>query len=158
MVPRGLHEMKTTALLLSLLLFAACASPTAVIDKHTFRCEPGQDISIAAGFDPGNQRGELGEREFLVEVSNNSHADVTVTSVQIEPSDRNRGLPGAYEKTDVTIAEGESHLFHLRPTSYALEPRRQQSTLGPSNVMDFFVMVRFSNGDAYRCPFRVDRR
>ena len=149
--------MKTTALLLSLFLFAACASPTAVMDKHTFYCEPGQDIGIAAGYDAGNQQ-ELGERMFMVEVANNGHEDVTVTSVQIEPSDRNRGLPGAYEKADVTIPGGEAHLFRLRPTSYALEPRRGQSTLGPSNVLDFYVMVRLSNGDAYRCPFRVDRR
>lgn len=149
--------MKTTALLLSLLLLAACKSPTAVIDKHLFRCEPGQDLSIAATYESGNKRDELGEREFLVEVSNNGHTDVTVTSVRIEPSDRNRGMPGAYEATDTLIAEGETHLFHLKVSSYRLEPRRSTSILGPSNVLDFYVMVMLSNGDGYRCPFRVER-
>ena len=147
--------MKNTALLLSLVLFAACASPTAIKTQH-FRCEPGDPLSVAAGYDPGTQAGDLGEREFLVEVSNNSHQEVTVTSVRVEPSDRNRGLASVYEKTDVTLAGGEDHLFHLRaPSAFG---SGSQSMLGPSGVVEFQVTVVLSNGDAYRCPFRAEVR
>ena len=71
--------MKRVSALL-LLLLAACASPTAVMDKRAIRCGPGQDIEVRAGIDDGTiiNREDHGEMKYLVEVSNNSHADVTV--------------------------------------------------------------------------------
>jgi hypothetical protein len=141
--------MKTTALLLSLLLFAACASPTAVIDRQNYNCDPGQALEIAVGYDPGNQGGELGDREFLVEVANNSDTDVTVKT------DRNPGLPMAYEQTDITIDAGKDHLFHLR-ASAPLGWSAVQPTLGTrSGIVEVLTTVMLSNGDAYRCVFRV---
>jgi hypothetical protein len=151
--------MKTTALLLSLLLFAACASPTAVIDKRQLGCEAGNDLSIAAGFNPGTDPNEMGERHFMVEVSNNSDRDLTVTSVRIEPGDRSRSLGSAYDNTEVTIASGEDHLFRLRAFSALGEPRPAAAVLGsPSGVAEFSVVVVLSNGDTHRCPFRAEVR
>jgi hypothetical protein len=151
--------MKTTALLLSLLLFAACASPTAVIDKRMLGCESGQDLSVAAGFNPGTDPNEMGERYFTVEVSNNSDHEVTVTSVHIDPSDANRGLGTAYDNTEVTIAAGEDHLFRLRASSALGAPSPAHAVLGRSSgVVEFSVTVRLSNGDSYRCPFRAEVR
>lgn len=147
--------MKTTALLLSLLLFAACASPTAVIDSRNFNCvDPGQPLSIAAGFDPGAQ-GELANREFVVEVANNSDHDVTVTNVRVEGTDRNPWLGMASEPADVTIESGEDHLFRLR-ASLPYGQSAVQPTLGTrSAVVEILATVLLSNGDAYRCLFRV---
>lgn len=146
--------MKTTALLLLLLLSVACASPTAV-QQNSFNCgETGLDLSIAAGFDPGNQPGEMGEREFVVEVSNNVHHDVTVTLVRVESS--NRGLGSAFDDTDVTIAGGEDHVFHLKASPFGAS-RSSQAMLG-LGVVEFQVMLTLSNGDVYRCPFRAEVR
>lgn len=151
--------MKTTALLLSLLLFAACASPTAVIDKRALGCEAGNDLSIAAGFNPGTDPNEMGERHFLVEVSNNSDQELTVTSVRVEPGDRSRHLGSAYDNTEVTIPSGEDHLFRLRALSDLGAPRSSHAVLGSaSGVVEFSVVVVLSNGDSYRCPFRAEVR
>ncbi len=152
--------MKTTALLLSLLLFAACASPTAVIDNRQLRCgEAGNDLSIAAGFNPGTDPNEMGERHFMVEVSNNSDHELTVKSVRIEPGDRSRSLGSAYDNTEVTIASGEDHLFRLRASSALGAPRPASAVLGsPSGVAEFSVTVVLTNGDTYRCPFRAEVR
>jgi hypothetical protein len=149
-----MHTMKTIVLV-SLLCLAACKSATAVIDKHDYICEPGQDLGIAAGFDPGTRMGETAERLFLVEVSNNSRNEVTVTSVRVDPGQRYRGLTTAYEKTDVTIPEGEDHTFSLKASPFSLP---SPSTLGPSGTIDFMVTVKLSNGDTYRCPFAGEVR
>src|SRR5690348_8017192 len=61
-----------------LLLLAACASPTAVVDQRSFKCAPGQDISIRAVLThPAAAREAGGPLQYQVEVSNNSHSDVT---------------------------------------------------------------------------------
>lgn len=147
--------MKTTALLLSLLLFAACASPTAVIDQHNFNCDAGQPLSIAAGFDPGAQ-GELGNREFVVEVANNSEQDVTVKQVRVEGTDRNPWIGRAYETKEVTIASGEDHLFRLK-ASVPYGQSAVQPTLGRrSAVVEIQATVLLLNGDVYRCLFLVE--
>jgi len=149
--------MKTTAALV-LLLSVACASSTGVIDKRMFKCEPGQDIGIAAGFDDGSRSEEFGQREFLVQVANNSHNEVTVTSVRVEPSNRNRiPLDGAFQSEDVTIAEGEDHVFHL-PTRVSLTHERTRDLPLDGRVVEFYVTVVLSNGDQYQCPFRQELR
>ena len=146
--------MKTTALLLSLLLFAACASPTAVIDHRNFNCDPGQPLEIAAGYDAGE--GEMGNREFVVEVANNSELDVTVKQVRVEGTERSRWIGAAYETKEVTIASGEDHLFRLK-ASLPYGQSAVQSTLGTrSAIAEIQTTVLLTNGDAYRCLFRVE--
>lgn len=154
--------MRFTALLVLLFLSAACASSSRIIDKRTLRCEPGQDIGIAAGFDAAKaQTGELHEQVFLVQVANNSHSEVTVTAVRVEPDERNQiRLAAAYDGTEVTIAEGEDHVFRLpaREALHALSSRRPGAIEVPSGFVEFDVMVSLSNGDSYHCPFRVELR
>src|SRR5215217_4421687 len=117
--------MKTTAMLFSVMLFAACASPTAVMNKRTFVCgEPDLDVGVEGGFEDPRQSEQIGERNFLVEVSNNSHAEITVTSVRVEPSNRNRvRYDIAFDGEDVVIAEGDAHVFRL--------PARRGASLDP---------------------------
>jgi len=150
--------MKITTLLCSVLLLAACASSTAVIDKRTFNCgEPGLDVGIEGGFEDPRQAEQIGERNFLVEVSNNSHAEITVTSVRVEPSNRNRvRYDVAFDGEDVVIAEGDAHLFRLPARrGMTLDPPIDPSRTRNEDFVEFYVMVVLSNGDQYRCNFRA---
>ena len=155
--------MKTTALLFSLLFLAACASPTAVIDKHRFDCgQGGHEVSIGAGFENPHKTESLDEPAFLVEVGNNSHQEITVTTVRIEPGNKNRvRYQSTADVEDVVIAEGDAHVFRL-PARIALAPDPE---IAPSRIphsddfLEFSVLVMLTNGDEYRCGFRamVDR-
>ena len=150
--------MKTTALLFSVVFFAACASPTAVIDRRTYRCdEPGLDVGVEGGFEDPRQAEQIGERNFLVDVSNNSHAEITVTSVRVEPSNRNRvRYDVAFDGEDVVIAEGDSHLFRLparRGTT--MDPPIDPSKFRNADFVEFVVTVELANGDRSRCDFRA---
>jgi hypothetical protein len=150
--------MKTTALLFSVLLLAACASQTAVIDKRTYKCdEPNLDVGIEGGYEDPRQSERIGERNFLIEVSNNSHAEITVTSVRVEPSQRNpvRYDP-AFDGADVVIAEGDAHLFRMPARQgMTLDPPIDPSKMRNADFVEFFVTVELSNGDQYRCNFRA---
>jgi hypothetical protein len=151
-------KLKASTSLLVVLIVAACASPTAVIDTHVFRCEPGQDISIAAGFDPGTSQESFGQELFLVEISNNSNADVTVKSISIEPAELNRvRMDQVYQAFDVSIPDGGDHVFRL-PARGAIQQNAVRD-LAPERVRtDFSVTVALANGDRYVCPFRVETR
>lgn len=152
--------MKPTALLAASLLLSACASPTAVIDTRDFQCAPGQDLGIAAGFEDGRSTEQLGQAAFLVEVSNNSHAEVTVTSVRVDPDQSNRlQYETAVDGTDVVVPEGEAHLFRLAARApLAPDPGIARApsirARGPE-FLAFSVAVKLTNGDQYRCGFRV---
>jgi hypothetical protein len=137
-----------------LLLLTACASPTAVIDKRHFKCGPGQDLSIAAGFDPAAQS-EVGEPMFLVEVSNNTHNDVTVKTVRVGPANMDeRQFGSAQLSPDVTISGGDAEIFRLpaRRTASMIDPRASSSQ---RSAVDFDVYVALTNGDSYQCQFRA---
>ena len=151
-------KMKALLSLFVLFLLAACASPTRVIDTHVFLCEPGQNISIAAGFDPGTSQENFGQELFLVEISNNSNAEVTVKTISIEPSELNRiRMDRVYQAFDVAIPEGDDHVFRL-PARGALQ-QGAVSDLAPARAStEFSVTVGLANGDKYVCPFRVDSR
>lgn len=151
--------MKTLALLFAALLACACASPTAVMDKRTMLCDSGQDIGILAGLEDAPQTtAEMAATgpTFLVEVSNNSHGEVTVKSIRIEPSDqREIRMDNITKMFNETIAENDEHLFRLpvnAPWNYGSIDR--QIALSGQHLT-FFVTVSLTNGDTYRCPFEV---
>lgn len=155
--------MKTIALCSILFLFAACVSPTAVIEG-TFDCSPGQDLEIRAGLgDPLRSGEQIGQYMFLVEVANNSREDLTVECIRVEPRESARRVRGdvaigrAQKTFNQTIPEGTEHVFELPATAFGTVTRNfeDQVVRGP---IEFFVMVELTNGDAYRCPFAVERR
>jgi hypothetical protein len=137
----------------ALLLLAACASPTAVIDKRGFRCGPGQDIEVRAGLDDGSINREIGsELKYLVEIANNSHHDVFVTSVRIEPSgEKIAGVESAHKAFDQLIAEGEEHVFEIPASAWV--PGRDFAQQVVGRRVEFRVTVGLSNGDSYHCQF-----
>jgi hypothetical protein len=148
------------ACVLVLLLFAACASPTAVIDKRTFRCGPGQDIEVRAGIDDGTiiNREDHGEMKYLVEVSNNSHSDITVTQIRIDPMrDKRDEVPEVYSASKVfnqEIPENEEHLFEIPIGSWSRTTHFDRKLEGGSRL-EFWVRVSLSNGDSYHCSFEA---
>ncbi|MEO8382607.1 MAG: hypothetical protein ABI779_23310 [Acidobacteriota bacterium] len=155
--------MKTIVLSSILLLFAAaCASSDGVI-QNAFDCSPGQDLEIRATLDDPSRSGEqIGQYVFLVEVANNSHGELTVKSVRVDPDESARRVRGslalerAQKEFNETIAEGTEHVFELPATSMgsAMQPLQNQVAPGP---IEFVVTVVLTNGDSYRCPFAVGR-
>lgn len=152
--------MRNPSLFAIAVFLAACASPTAVIDERAITCEPGQAIGVAAGFEDGTEAGQFGQLAFLVEVANNSHDEITVLSVRVEPSQRNRvRFESSFDGTKVTIPEGEAHLYRL-PTRMitSLDADSSARVFAGRNSFEFFATVSLSNGDHYHCRFVADLR
>ena len=147
------------AFTLLLLLLTACASSTDIIDERVLPCGSGQDIEVRAGFDDGMLHGEVGgQMKYLVEVANNSHHDVTVKSIRIDPQSTSvPGIERAYRQYDQLIAEGEDHVFEL-PSSVVLSWRSDLDRRTALQRLEFVVVVSMSDGDSYRCRFVAEVR
>lgn len=147
--------MRATALLL--LLLAACASPTAVIDNRTFRCGPGQDIEIRAGIlDPTATREAAGTLMYIVEIANNSHNDVTVQSIRLAPrgGEDQSMLKPVVRNVDQSIPEGEDHVFEIPASDVWLQSGGLEPVLARQRL-EFDATVRLTNGDSYHCSFAM---
>lgn len=155
--------MKTIALLSLLVLSFGCASSPKLIDHEVYDCSPGHDIEVRAGIDNARNRAGLSPEDnltFLVEVANNSHEDVIVDSIRIEPDASARGtanLDPVFQSVNQDIAQGKDHLFRfpvrrrLNPSIDSLERRGAMSSALP----EMTVTIVLKNGDAYRCPFSL---
>lgn len=158
--------MKKIALLPGLVLFFfACSSSTKLDDREVFDCQPGRDIEIMAGIEGAHGRASISPGEelaFLVEVANNSHEDVIVDAIRIEPSATARGtseLDPVYQSVSYELAAGKEHLFRF-PTRRRLNPTmdsRESNRSSFSSTPEMTVTVLLKNGDAYRCPFSLVR-
>lgn len=143
----------------ALLLLAASCRSAIDLDERTLGCESGQDLSIMAGLDGQALReGSLDNRlHYVVEVSNNSHNDVTVTVVRVDQPNvegaRYR-LESGYLKADQLIEEGEAHTFRL-PTTVRSIGQSPRTVISSSQGIEMVVTVGLSNGDSYRCEFAV---
>lgn len=151
--------MKAIALA-SILLLAACSSSSDAV-TNTFECGPEQDLEIRAGLaDPGAMREMSGQVTYLVEVANNSHQDLTVKAIRIEPretgSRSQSRLQGARRSYDQTIPHGTEHVFELPATELSGGMNDRESF--PERYSELMVYVMLTNGDSYRCPFRIARR
>lgn len=155
--------MKNLASCAFLLVFAAaCASSTAVMDQRALNCgEAGQDIEVAAGLDDGTSgraAEQTGQRAYLVNVTNNSHGEVTVKSVRVDPNDHEGTAMDVITKVfDQTIPENDEHLFVLPiNATWTREMIERHPTSGwPYEIS---VAVALTNGDTYRCSFDVQFR
>ena len=147
--------MKTRLSLFLLFLFAGCASSTAVMDKRTFRCEPGQDLEIRAGvFDPVAAREGSGPMVYKVEVANNSHSELTVTYVRIQPTNQQRadGSDVVSRTYDKVILPGKDHVFEI-PVNDVWVRSPEFSRRLAARRFPFSAIVALSNGDSYHCEF-----
>jgi hypothetical protein len=106
--------MRTIGLMLFASFLAACSSSTSVMDTRSIPCGPGEDLEILAGIEGAGQGEMTGTLTYMVEVANNSNAEVTVQTVRVDPSDRKTaGVEGTYQHFDQAIAGGEEFLFKL---------------------------------------------
>ncbi len=144
--------MKASALF-AILLLTACSSSMDMADSQSFNCDQGQDIEVRAGLDRRIGEGAFGEQfEMLVEIANNSHEDVTVTSIRVEQMSSDSAayrFDNSYRKFDQLIEEGKDHTFHLPMTGRARKLESVRSSL------ELVVHVLLANGDSYRCSFDV---
>ncbi|MBV8520222.1 MAG: hypothetical protein JO197_22705 [Acidobacteria bacterium] len=154
--------MKTLAFCSLLLLAIGCSSSsnTDLLDHRTLQCEAGDDLAIQAGLEAPTQSTNeafTGSLTMLVNVTNNSHQDYTITAIRIDPAqssnDSTYDLISAYQKVNQVIPENEEHLFRLpvsgrsRGSAFSREHGRQG--------VPFVLTVLASNGDQYRCQFSV---
>ena len=151
--------MKPTALLFAMLLFPACASSTRVIASRDLDCRPGQDIDVTALYENGRTSEQVGQESFVIEVANNSHSELTVTSVRVEPGDRNRvPFETGVDGDEHTLQGGEQHVFRFPfRAPFAADPEisRRPTLSGLENAAELVVTVLLTNGDRYHCRFFV---
>ena len=150
--------MKRIASAAALTLLLSCATSDGVIDQRTLECTSGQDVSIDAGFDGriGTMEGADDRFDLVVEVSNNSHEEVTVSYIRADQMDRRNAryaVDRSYRKFDQVIEEGKDHAFRLPMTGRALRYDPNQVSFG--QAPELAVTVALSNGDSYRCFFSI---
>jgi hypothetical protein len=153
--------MRSIMLASLLLLATGCASATAMNDSEVLECGPGQALEIQAGIEAvgGRRVMEPGDEvAFLVEVANNSHEDVVVTQMRIEPDRAGRGtgaIEPVYRSVNQEIAQGKDHLFRFpamrRMISATDTERRPRTETAPQMT----VTVTLADGDSYRCYFSL---
>lgn len=155
-------RMRRVLPLLLVLLSAACASKDGFVDSTVTECGPGAALGIEAGFDSTSSPSDRidTQRTMLVQVSNNSHQEVTVKSVRVDPMQLNRDV--AYELTggardfSQVIPEGGDHTFEI-PMSSRRNTQQDPRFTGGTRVyeLDVVVTVALEQADSYRCRFRL---
>jgi hypothetical protein len=153
--------MKSVALL-AILLVASCASDSQIRDHRSLGCESGQDIDLMVGLskDDVSEYSTGDDRfEVLVNVSNNSHEELTVTAVRIEQTgpDRSRyQVDPVARRLDHLLPAGKEHTFHLPATGRIRGVTDLRSSLDEQATgVHLAVTVNLANGDSYRCEFDV---
>lgn len=156
--------MKPSALLFALLLLTACASSNdGFIDQSVNTCASSQLIEMEAGLDmPGMGMEKFSANAIAhVQLSNNSDEDVTVKTIRVDPrihSPLEYELLNGYLEVGAVLKEAESEQYEI-----PLSIRERDSVIGndPRNVnsrttnADLDVTVVLTNGQTYRCQFRV---
>ena len=154
--------MKFIALFAIAFLASCASSSTDIIDSRSLPCGPGQDIDVMAGLDKSSVENRMDDRvQLLVNVSNNSHQELTVTSIRAEQSrtDQTRVLIDAGTRQfNHVLPEGKEHTFEL-PLLARLRELNEWDRLRERENRDrgieLAVTIQLSNGDSYRCVFDV---
>ncbi|HEX8254766.1 MAG TPA: hypothetical protein VF846_16600 [Thermoanaerobaculia bacterium] len=152
--------MKTIAFLAMLLLSTACASNDGFVANEIDTCQPGDELELNAGIGEASFMGN-GQATVLVEVSNNSNADVTVKNVRVDPEsfDRNQfEVQGGSRAFDQEILEGESHTFEVPITFRVRDMMNAQRYRGTTASLEAALTVKLASGDAARCRFLLPVR
>ncbi|HYH07210.1 MAG TPA: hypothetical protein VEK11_09165 [Thermoanaerobaculia bacterium] len=155
--------MKQSALLFAILLLTACASSNdGFVDQSSHGCAPGNPVEVEAGLDMPAGIDSFGNTATAhVQLSNNSDDDVTVKSIRVDPrinAQVRYQLDNGYLDVNQVLKEAESEQYEIPLTvrrnspTMADDPRR---TDGRTTSADLAVTVVLSNGEAYRCQFRV---
>lgn len=150
--------MKRALTLLSLILTAACASNDGFVENVNQQCGPGSEIGLEAGWDMQASAMEMGSNRLtmLVRVSNNSHHEITVKRVYVDPMSMDDDSPyqlvrGAAEPNQV-IAEGDASTFEIQMIA---NRRAGVSRSRASSAAEVSVTVLLEPEQTYRCRFQV---
>lgn len=153
--------MKTLAFVFLTLLFAGCASSRNA--GAVRQCGPGEDLEIRAGLAPHEETRAESRLIFLVEVANNSHRDVTVHTVAVDPRTSEPRRRGQLTPQRVTlqfnqlIEDGDDHVFRLPSAPVSDFPSSFDEPFAGLSVPDFLVSVSLTTGETYRCVFAAGR-
>jgi hypothetical protein len=154
--------MKTALLLLVLFFTAGCASKDGFEGESVHACGPGDLVTIEAGVDLQgyNQMENMPARiMILVRVSNNSHEDIEVKFVRIDPLSQDNAvyrIENAYGEFSQVIKEGDDHIFEI-PSTGQYMPRYEREVISRGGVPEAAVSVGLANGPVYRCRFALMR-
>jgi hypothetical protein len=159
------HAVRSFALLSLLVFSAACASSTDVIDSEVLACGPGQALEIQAGVEGARGGRTIESTEdlvFLVEVANNSHEDVVIEAIRIEPDRASRmgaNVEPVYKVVNEEILQGKDHLFRFpamrKMMSAVTADSSRSSRQSAGQPPEMMVTVLVKNGDSYRCSFSL---
>lgn len=130
------------------------------MDTRHLQCGPGQDIEVLAGIiDPAVTRETAGPIMYMVEIANNSHNDVWVKSIRLEPGGAlsNSGLNTVHREFDQLIPEGEDHLFEIPASDVWIRSNDFWRQIDQRRL-EFSTTVTLSNGDSYHCRFQTQWR
>lgn len=141
----------------SLILIAACASSSGFDERRGLDCSTGE-VEARVGFaGPGTHMENVDDRLTIsVEVSNNSHNDITVKWVRVEQIRGNNTeyfLDNGYGAFNETIPEADDHVFELSTKGQA-QPNLSRRTQ-PESQLQLLVLFGLENGETYRCRFLV---
>lgn len=153
--------MKTALVLLAVLLTAACASKDGFEGESVHACAEGDLIMIEAGVSTGGDEFESSmphQITLLVRVSNNSHEDIEVQSIRVDPAaHRTYRIDNAYREFNQVVKEGFDHTFEIPSRGEWIGRQERDLILGGSGVPEAVVSVALTNGPVHRCRFRLFR-
>ena len=153
-------EHMKRALLLSLILTAACASKDGFVDHSTQNCAPGSEIGIQAGWDARGSTYETGTNRLtlMVEVANNSNHEVTVKRIYVDPMMMREDAPWELERGAVdpmkVIPEGEAATFEV-PMIAKRRMFERRNVISTTSGAEVAVTVLLEPEQTYRCRFRL---
>lgn len=140
-----------------LLLLTSCASNDGFVDQEVDTCQSGDELELQAGMGQASMFAD-GRATVVIEVSNNSSNDVTVSQVRVDPQspDPQRfEVMGGTVTTPQDIKQGESHTFEVpitvRIKDQAAAPRQR----GYAIALEAAVSVKTTSGISSRCRFRL---
>lgn len=151
--------MRLSALALLTLLAAACASRDGMVSERNLDCASGQDVSIDAALNvPGvAYEGATDNLTMVVEVGNNSNADIEVVSIRVEPgwgSQPRYRIDNSFREFHRVLAPGADAAFELPVTGRGLTTDPSMRSRGDA-TMQIIVSVYLASGDNYRCKMDI---
>ncbi len=150
--------MRRVLLALSWFVFAACASRDGIIDERTLDCAAGGDLSVDVVLNMPRVmvEGTQDALTMVVAVSNNSHHDIEVKSIRVEPgytAQQRYALEGSFREFNHVLGPGEDENFELpvRGVAGHREPNRR---IG-NEALEVTLTIPLGSGDVYRCTYDV---
>ncbi len=144
-------------LVLSLFLFAACASRDGFVDSETRDCSSGGEMSVDIYLNMPKvmMEGTHDDMMMIVALGNNSTHDIEVKSVRVEPgftAQRRYAIENSYREFNKLLGPGEDYNFEL-PVRGAAGAREINPRAGDNDSIEVALSVYLTGGVTYRCKY-----